>query len=119
MEGLPGKSICFNNKLWHNQRKGAVMTDFANNENKELVRIYKNLKNGTAVIGELVHAGEGRGIDLRLDLAKKACRFMRNTIRKTKLRVPVFRILSASKKTSAAKNHVNRISPLFCFYRRL
>lgn len=79
MEGLPGKSICFNNKLWHNQRKGAVMTDFANNENKELVRIYKNLKNGTAVIGELVHAGEGRGIDLRLGLGKKACRFMRNT----------------------------------------
>ena len=45
--------------------------DFTNNENKELVRIYKNLKNGTAVIGELVHAGEGRGIDLRLGLGKK------------------------------------------------
>ncbi len=45
--------------------------DFNHNENKCLVRIYKNLQNGSSIISELVHAGKGRGVDLRLGLGKK------------------------------------------------
>ncbi len=51
--------------------KALVERDFENNDTKCLVRAYQNLKNGTKVIGELVHAGKGQGLDLRLGLGKK------------------------------------------------
>ena len=51
--------------------KALIERDFKNNENKSLVRVYQNLKNGSKVIGELVHAGAGKGLDLRLGLGKK------------------------------------------------
>lgn len=51
--------------------KALVSHDFDNNDTKSLVRVYQNLKKGSKVIGELVHAGKGKGLDLRLGLGYK------------------------------------------------
>ncbi|MBQ9035786.1 MAG: hypothetical protein IJ099_07520 [Alphaproteobacteria bacterium] len=50
--------------------KALVERDFNNDDTKCLVRAYQNLKNGSKVISELVHAGKGQGVDIRLGLGK-------------------------------------------------
>ncbi len=50
--------------------KALFERDFKNNDNKCLVRAYQNLKNGSKVIGEFVHAGKGKGCDFRLGFGK-------------------------------------------------
>ena len=47
-----------------------AIRDFKNNDNKCLVRAYKNLKSGTKVIGEIAHRGKGKGIDIALGAGK-------------------------------------------------
>lgn len=51
--------------------KALVERDFKNDDTKCLVRAYQSLQNGSKVIGELVHAGKGQGVDIRLGLGKK------------------------------------------------
>ncbi len=51
--------------------KALVERDFNNDDTKSLVRAYQNLKNGSKIIGEIVQAGKGKDVDLRLGLGKK------------------------------------------------
>ena len=47
-----------------------AIRDFKNNDNKCLVRAYKNLKSGAKIIGEIAHRGQGKGIDIALGADK-------------------------------------------------
>ncbi len=67
-KGIVGATITTSSGLG---MKALYERDFKNNDNMSLVRVYQKLKNGSQVVGELIHNGKGRGLDIGLGYGAK------------------------------------------------